>query len=126
MNDKDRAINGEIDDQPYPMAQVVGEKTSMTLRSPFVRSEHWDVEHTGLEVHLDGSHNPLIIQGTIDDEGNRATVATWVSVEATREFGKSLIKAADKVEQARENNEEPKHSKDSLLQRAKESVLGEW
>jgi len=123
MNDEDRVIDGEIDDLPYPMAQVVGEKTSLTMRSPFVRSEHWDVEHTGLEVHLDGGYNPLIVQGTIDDEGNRATVGTWVSPEATREFGEALLEAADRVERAREENQEPTQEKSSLLERAKQSVL---
>lgn len=122
-----RRIDGELDDdQPYPMSQTVAEKSHVTLTNGFVETGHWSKDYTGLEIHLDGGCNPLLVHGTRDGEGNEATVGSWLSVEATRELAEALEEAADRVEDAREDSgEEPERENKSLLQRAMSKFGGE-
>jgi hypothetical protein len=120
---ENRAIDGDIEDQPYPLAQVVGKESLVDMESEFLAVNHWSEEYTGLEVHLDGPHDPLIVQGTKDANGNEATVGTWLSVKDTREFGEALIEAADRVEEAREQEAEPRRKKGNMLARAKKRLF---
>jgi len=120
-----RRIDGELDDdQPYPMSQVVAEKSLVELKNGFVHVDHWSEEYTGLEIHLDGAYNPLLVHGTKDGKGNDATVGSWLSVDACRELGDALHEAADRVEAAREQDEEPDETKESLMHRAMQAVTG--
>jgi hypothetical protein len=113
----DRAITGEVDDDaPYPNEQVTAEKSLIELKGDLVTAEAWCEDYTGLEVHLDGAYDPLIVHGMMDEDGRKTTVGSWLTPEETRAFGLALIEAADTVEAKREAHDEepPEHDKGVL------------